>query len=155
MATHHADDEATISIPSLLFVGILIFFSYRYFFARGDSSSHSSASSAARPGQNGLRFTAAQVEQVSAMFPQLNRRDIMWDLHRNRGSVQATAERVMAGVGLDPVSLVLGSRVCLSCIRVLTEYVLAGAAIIPASDHAHNYEFYAGGWRKSGEEAGG
>ncbi|RMZ87422.1 hypothetical protein DV736_g5349, partial [Chaetothyriales sp. CBS 134916] len=26
----------------------------------------------------------------------------MWDLHRNRGSVQATTERVLAGRGLDP-----------------------------------------------------
>lgn len=96
----HSDEEATISIPSLLFVGVLLFFSYRYFFARSENSSSGSAN---RP-PNGLRFTAAQVEHVSAMFPQLNRRDIMWDLHRNRGSVQATAERVMSG-GLDPVSL--------------------------------------------------
>ncbi|RVX68660.1 hypothetical protein B0A52_07087 [Exophiala mesophila] len=36
------------------------------------------------------------------MFPQLSRRDIMWDLHRNRGSVQATTERVLTGRGLDP-----------------------------------------------------
>jgi coupling of ubiquitin conjugation to ER degradation protein 1 len=100
-----ASDEATISIPSLLFVGLLIFFSYRYFF----SSTHSSSSSSTRSplataNNNGLRFTAAQVEQVSAMFPQLNRRDVMWDLHRNRGSVQATTERVLMGRGLDPVS---------------------------------------------------
>lgn len=99
MATHAAEDEATISIPSLLFVGLLIFFSYRYFFSQSASSSASN-----RPPNNGLRFTAAQVEQVCAMFPQLNRRDIMWDLHRNRGSVQATTERVLMGRGLDPVS---------------------------------------------------
>lgn len=97
----HPSDEATISIPSLLFVGILLFFSYRYFFAGASPSS--SSGSAGRPA-NGLRFTAAQVEQVAAMFPQLNRRDIMWDLHRNRGSVQATVERVMSGGSLDPVS---------------------------------------------------
>jgi hypothetical protein len=27
----------------------------------------------------------------------------MWDLHRNRGSVQATTERVLMGRGLEPV----------------------------------------------------
>ena len=32
----------------------------------------------------------------------------MWDLHRNRGSVQATTERVLMGRGLDPVSLATG-----------------------------------------------
>ncbi|KAK4904604.1 hypothetical protein LTR28_000923 [Elasticomyces elasticus] len=41
------------------------------------------------------------------MFPQLDRRSIMWDLHRNGGSVQATIERVLGGRALDvkpPVS---------------------------------------------------
>jgi coupling of ubiquitin conjugation to ER degradation protein 1 len=99
MATRPVTDEATISIPSLLFVAALIFFSYRYFF----SASASSSSAAGSRSNNGLRFTAAQVEQISAMFPQLNRRDIMWDLHRNRGSVQATTERVLMGRGLDAV----------------------------------------------------
>ncbi|KAI9873604.1 MAG: hypothetical protein M1823_007879, partial [Watsoniomyces obsoletus] len=89
------DEEATISIPSLVIVGVLLFFSYRYFFAARPSSSSTTP-------RNGLPFTAAQVEQISAMFPQLNRRDIMWDLHRNRGSVQATTERVLMGRGLDP-----------------------------------------------------
>lgn len=95
---HGGEEQATISIPSLLFVTILIFFSYRWW---KSGSSSSSASSSGR--NNGLRFTAAQVEQISAMFPQLSRRDIMWDLHRNRGSVQATTERVLMGRSLDPV----------------------------------------------------
>ena len=98
------DEEATISIPSLVIVGFLLFFSYRWFFA-----SHSSSSSSSSAPRNGLRFTAAQVEQISQMFPQLNRRDIMWDLHRNRGSVQATTERVLMGRQLDPVSVPLTS----------------------------------------------
>jgi len=36
-----------------------------------------------------------KVETVAAMFPQLSRRDIEWDLQRNGGSVQATTERVL------------------------------------------------------------
>ena len=91
------EEEATISIPSLMIVGVIIFFSYRYFFAARSSNSTPASSQT-------LRFSAAQVEQVLQMFPQLSRRDIMWDLHRNRGSVQATTERVLAGRGLDPVS---------------------------------------------------
>ncbi|RMZ75172.1 hypothetical protein DV738_g5620, partial [Chaetothyriales sp. CBS 135597] len=87
------EEEATLSIPSLILVGILIFFTYQFFF-----TSRSSSSSRAN---NGLNFTSTQVEQVSAVFPHLNRRDIMWDLHRNGGSVQATTERVLSGRGLE------------------------------------------------------
>ncbi|RMZ85823.1 hypothetical protein DV737_g527, partial [Chaetothyriales sp. CBS 132003] len=94
-----SDEEPTLSIPSLVLVGILIFFTYQYFFTSRSSSSSSGP-------DNGLRFTAAQVEQVSSVFPHLSRRDIMWDLQRNRGSVQATTERVLSGRGLDPVSSV-------------------------------------------------
>jgi coupling of ubiquitin conjugation to ER degradation protein 1 len=104
MSSSSVDDEATISIPSLAFVAVIGFFIYRFFFSRsGDDGSGGSSSSSSR--NNGLRFTPAQVEQIAQMFPQLNRRDIMWDLHRNRGSVQATTERVLMGRGLDPVSL--------------------------------------------------
>lgn len=95
------DEEATISIPSLAFVAVLGYFIYRYFFAPSRSGADGGQSSSARPA--GLRFTPAQVDQIAQMFPQLNRRDIMWDLHRNRGSVQATTERVLMGRGLDPV----------------------------------------------------
>jgi len=93
-------DAETISYPSIALVLALGFIVYRYFFSSATSTSPSSASTA----RNGLRFTPAQVEQVSAMFPQLSRRDIMWDLQRNRGSVQGTIERVLRGVRLDPVS---------------------------------------------------
>ena len=92
--TPSADEQPTLSLPSLAFVAILGFVVYRYFISSRPSSSRSN---------NALRFTAAQVEQISQMFPQLNRRDIMWDLHRNRGSVAATTERILGGRGLDPV----------------------------------------------------
>ena len=92
-----SDDEATISLPSLAFVAVLGFIIYRYF----TSSSRSASPSSARVA--GQRFTPAQVEQITAMFPQLNRRDIMWDLQRNGGSVAATTERILGGGGLSPV----------------------------------------------------
>lgn len=47
----------------------------------------------------------AHVDQVAQMFPQLDRRAIMWDLQRNGGSVQATTERVLSGRTLDNVSV--------------------------------------------------
>ncbi|EXJ80999.1 hypothetical protein A1O3_07287 [Capronia epimyces CBS 606.96] len=94
------DEEASISIPSLAFVAVLGYFIYRYFLSGPRSRTDGSQTSSSR--NTGLRFTPAQVDQIAQMFPQLNRRDIMWDLHRNRGSVQATTERVLMGRGLDP-----------------------------------------------------
>jgi len=91
------DEEATLSIPSLAFVAFLSFFIIRYFM-----SSRSPSAGDQTPRRNGQRFTPAQVEQIVQMFPQLSRRDIMWDLQRNGGSVAATSERILAGRGLDP-----------------------------------------------------
>jgi len=92
------EDEATISLPSIAIVAVLGYFIYRFFFSsRGSTTGTTSPYS-----RNGLRFSPAQVDQIAQMFPQLNRRDIMWDLHRNRGSVQATTERVLMGRALDP-----------------------------------------------------
>lgn len=94
-----SDEEATLSIPSLAFVAFLSFFIIRYFIS---SRSSDGAPSSRRSGQ---RFTGAQVEQVAQMFPQLSRRDIMWDLQRNGGSVAATTERILGGRGLERVRL--------------------------------------------------
>ena len=70
------------------------------------SSRSSSASAAQRgAGAGGRRVDPAQVEQIAQMFPQLNRRDIMWDLQRNGGSMAATTERVLGGRGLEVVSV--------------------------------------------------
>ncbi|KAI1618654.1 hypothetical protein EDD37DRAFT_275895 [Exophiala viscosa] len=94
------DEEATISIPSLAFVAVLGYFIYRYFFSSASSGAGGSSTSSSR--SNGLRFSPAQVDQIAQMFPQLSRRDIIWDLHRNGGSVQATTERVLMGQSLEP-----------------------------------------------------
>ncbi|KAK5056043.1 hypothetical protein LTR84_012594 [Exophiala bonariae] len=93
------EEEATISIPSLAFVAVLGYFIYRYFFSAPQGGADIAASSSRNAG---FRFTPAQVDQIAQMFPQLSRRDIMWDLHRNRGSVPATTERVLSGRGLEP-----------------------------------------------------
>jgi CUE domain len=118
------EEEASLSIPSLAFVAFLSFFIIRYFI-----SSRSSDSATSR--RAGQRFTGAQVEQLAQMFPQLSRRDIMWDLQRNGGSVAATTERVLAGRGLE--------RVC-SSIRgaVLWLMLSAGTAFLSTTNpHLH------------------
>lgn len=68
------------------------------------AGANQSGGSSDRRAHNGSRVNPAHVEQVAQMFPQLDRRTIMWDLQRNGGSVQATSERVLTGRGLEVVS---------------------------------------------------
>ncbi|EED20615.1 AMFR protein, putative [Talaromyces stipitatus ATCC 10500] len=92
------DEEPSINIPSLLTLAVVSFFVIRWFLSRDGSSNGANGSARARGGR---MIDPAQVEQISQMFPQLNRRDIMWDLQRNGGSVAATTERILTGRGLD------------------------------------------------------
>ena len=50
-----------------------------------------------------LRSREVAVERIQQMFPQADRRSILWDLQRNGGSIQTTTERILAG-RLDTVS---------------------------------------------------
>lgn len=37
------------------------------------------------------------VERIQQMFPQADRRSILWDLQRNGGNMQTTTERILSG----------------------------------------------------------
>lgn len=94
--------ETSINIPQLLAVALVGFFAIRWYINKpqpthGGSSSSGSGSTS----RNNRAVNPEQVAQVSAMFPQLDRRAIAWDLHRNGGNVAATSERILAGRGLD------------------------------------------------------
>ncbi len=86
--------DQTLNIPSLLLVVVILFLTLRYFFF---------APSSRRAPTRGGGPDPVHVEQIASMFPQLGRREIMWDLQRNGGSVAATTERVLSGRGLDVV----------------------------------------------------
>ncbi|KAL8735148.1 MAG: hypothetical protein Q9166_001024 [cf. Caloplaca sp. 2 TL-2023] len=88
-----SSDQQTLNLPSLFIVLVLVGLSIRYFFFSSPSTS--------APSNRNRGADPAQVEQILQMFPQLNRRDIQWDLQRNGGSVQATTERVLGGRGLE------------------------------------------------------
>lgn len=98
--------DQTLNIPSLLLVLVLVFLTMRYFFFTPSSSRPSSPSSTTGGRRRGGGHGAdpAHVDQISSMFPQMGRREIMWDLQRNGGSVAATTERILAGRGLEVVS---------------------------------------------------
>ena len=90
-----ADAQTSINIPQLIAVALVGFLAIRWYLNKPPSASAPSTSS------RGRQVDVSKVDQVSAMFPQLDRRTIAWDLHRNGGSVSATTERALTGRGLD------------------------------------------------------
>ncbi|KAK8090771.1 hypothetical protein PG994_000276 [Apiospora phragmitis] len=78
-----ADEQ--ISLPSLILIVVLGGLVVRYLFF----------SSPAPASQQQPREAA--VERIQQMFPQLDRRTILWDLQRTGGSISATTERVLSG----------------------------------------------------------
>ena len=87
--------HSTVNIPQILAVAVVGFLAIRWYLSKPNESASESRPQRARP------VDVAKVEQVAAMFPQLDRRTIAWDLQRNGQNVQATIERVLAGRSLD------------------------------------------------------
>lgn len=86
-----ADDQ--ISLPYFVVILILIGFIIRYLFFNGTGASTPSA----RSPEAVWRSREVAVERIQQMFPQVERRSILWDLQRNGGSIQSTTERILAG----------------------------------------------------------
>ncbi len=91
-----SDQPQTLSIPSLLLLAALSALAVRYFFFTPSSTSASTS--------NRRQPNPADITQIATMFPQIPRRDIIWDLQRNGGSVAATTERILSRGSLDNVS---------------------------------------------------
>ena len=91
--------EQSINIPQVIVFIVVTFLAVRWYFSKPSASSVRSAPMDARTQQRNL----AGIDQIAQMFPQLDRRDIGWDLQRNGGNIGATTERVLSGRGLDRV----------------------------------------------------
>lgn len=90
-----AEPQTSINIPQIIAVALVGFFAIRWFLNKP-------AAPTQEPRPRGAQAVdLVKIEQVTAMFPQLDRRAIAWDLQRNGGSVTATTERVLGGRGLD------------------------------------------------------
>lgn len=90
--------EQSFGFPQLILIFLVGGLTIRYFFfSTGLSSSTSRDSNNAID----LRAREADIERIQQMFPQVPRRNIMWDLQRNGGNVAATIERVLSGRGLE------------------------------------------------------
>ncbi len=90
--------EQSINIPQVVVFAVVAFLVYRWY------SSKPSASGTRPAANRSARVNPAQIDTIAQMFPQLNRRDIAWDLQRNGGNAAATTERVLSGRSLDSVS---------------------------------------------------
>ena len=90
------DQQQTLSVPSLLLLAAFAALTIRYFFFTKTNNPP--------PRTNPRAANPADVEQIATMFPQIGRREIMWDLQRNGGSVNATTERILGRGSLDTVS---------------------------------------------------
>src|SRR4051812_48708003 len=92
--------QTTLNIPQLAVLIIIGFLAVRWIFSpRAPSAPGSSTRSSTTP-----RANPRHVETIASMFPQLDRRTIMWDLQRNGNNVQLTTERVLMGRRLETVS---------------------------------------------------
>lgn len=88
--------DTSINIPQIVAVVVVGFLAIRWYMSKPPTTSGHPASSSFRN-----RVDPAKVDAVSAVFPQLDRRSIAWDLQRNGGNVEATTARVLDGRGLD------------------------------------------------------
>ena len=107
MANHDpSTTQTTLNIPQIAVLLLVGFLAVRWIFSSNTPPTQQHPGRAASRGA-GPRVNPAHVETVSQMFPQLSRRDIMWDLQRNGGNVQATTERLLNGRRLETVGFIL------------------------------------------------
>ena len=86
------ENEQQMSLPSLIIIAIVGGLIVRYLF-------FSPAAPARQPqdAASASRAREAVVERIQQMFPQVDRRTILWDLQRTGGNIAATTERILAG----------------------------------------------------------
>jgi coupling of ubiquitin conjugation to ER degradation protein 1 len=85
-----AQTETSINIPQLLAVALVGFFAIRWYLNKPPPSSGGNSNSNSSTSRANRGVDPAQITQVSAMFPQLDRR-----------SIAGTSERILTGRGLD------------------------------------------------------
>ncbi|KAI1485324.1 hypothetical protein F4809DRAFT_270551 [Biscogniauxia mediterranea] len=89
-----ADEQ--VSLTSLLLIVVLGGLIIRYLFFPG-AAAPAGGARASRDAQSAARAREAAVERIQQMFPQVDRRTILWDLQHTGGNIMATTERILAG----------------------------------------------------------
>ena len=88
-----ADEQ--VSFTSLVLIVVLGGLVIRYLFF--PSSTAPPGAPQGRDAAAGIRAREAAVERIQQMFPQMDRRTILWELQRNRGNMAMTTERMLTG----------------------------------------------------------
>lgn len=88
------DDGQQISLPSLFLVAVLSGLIIRYLFFAPPAGRSSPREEPAAV----MRQREAAAERIMQMFPYVDRRTALWNLHRTGGNLQATSERVLVGL---------------------------------------------------------
>ncbi|KAJ4300345.1 hypothetical protein N0V88_003018 [Collariella sp. IMI 366227] len=102
---NETQQQQQINLLSLGAILVLSGLIIRYLFfsppAAGSGGSSSSLAAGRAAGRNDpaalMRAREAAVERIQQMFPQVDRRTVLWDLQRTGGSVAVTTERILAG----------------------------------------------------------
>jgi hypothetical protein len=85
--------DEQISLPFFAIVLLVSGLIVRYLFFSGPSPERPPV----RTAEQMLRSREVAVQRIQQMFPQVERRSILWDLQRNGGNIQNTTERILAG----------------------------------------------------------
>lgn len=88
-------NDGQFGIPSLVVVLVITGLVWKYLWPSGSSSSGAGAQG--RDALSQMRQREVAVERIQQMFPQVDRRTILWDLQRNGGSIAATTEKILSG----------------------------------------------------------
>ena len=104
-----------ISLPSLVAILVVLGLILRYLFSGGSPPPQSTS----RSPEAIRRSREIAAERIQQMFPQADRRNILWDLQRNGGNIQSTTERILAG-RLETVRLHARSATTRCAVTLLT-----------------------------------
>ncbi|KAL7916079.1 ubiquitin system component cue domain-containing protein [Trichoderma velutinum] len=85
--------DEQISLPFFAIVLLVSGLIVRYLFFSGPRPERPPA----RTAEQIFRSREVAVQRIQQMFPQVERRSILWDLQRNGGNIQSTTERILAG----------------------------------------------------------
>ncbi|KAL9488486.1 hypothetical protein ACSS6W_000763 [Trichoderma asperelloides] len=85
--------DEQISLPFFAIVLLVSGLIVRYLFFSGPNPERPPV----RTAEQMLRSREVAVQRIQQMFPQVERRSILWDLQRNGGNIQSTTERILAG----------------------------------------------------------
>ncbi|KAF2748796.1 hypothetical protein M011DRAFT_476172 [Sporormia fimetaria CBS 119925] len=87
--------EQTLNIPQILAFLLIAYLTIRWL------RKPSSSTPASAPQYRQTPDLMARVDDLSAMFPQHDRRTLAWAIQQNRGGPAAIAERILAGHTLE------------------------------------------------------